>query len=119
MPTLDPRVDAYIARSAQFAQPVLVHLRATVHAACPAVEETIKWGMPFFMHRGRNLVFMAAFKAHAGFGFWKGEQVAGVPKAADGMGQLGKLTSVKDLPSRRALTAMIKAAMVLIEATDR
>ncbi len=48
MKNFDPRVDAYIARSAAFAQPVLLHLRATVHAACPGVQETIKWGMPFF-----------------------------------------------------------------------
>lgn len=116
MPTLDPRVDACIAQSAEFAQPVLAQLRATVHAACPAVEETIKWGMPFFVYRGRILAFMAAFKAHCGFGFWKGEQVTGVPRAADGMGQFGKLTSVKALPPRRELTKMIKAAMKLIDA---
>jgi Bacteriocin-protection, YdeI or OmpD-Associated/Domain of unknown function (DU1801) len=49
----DPRVDAYIANSAAFAQPILENLRATVRAACPDVQETIKWGMPFFEHGGR------------------------------------------------------------------
>ena len=38
MGTRDPRVDAYIARSADFAKPVLISLRETVHAACPDVE---------------------------------------------------------------------------------
>ena len=42
MGTRDPRVDAYIARSAEFARPILTHLRDTVHAACPGVEETMK-----------------------------------------------------------------------------
>jgi hypothetical protein len=36
----DPRVDAYIARSAQFARPILTHLREVVHQPRPEVEET-------------------------------------------------------------------------------
>ena len=40
----DPRVDAYIERAAPFAQPILAHVRALVHQACPRVEESIKWG---------------------------------------------------------------------------
>jgi len=40
MPTKDKRVDAYIAKSADFAKPILNHLRALVHQACPQVEET-------------------------------------------------------------------------------
>ena len=31
----DERIDAYIARQADFARPILEHLRAAVHAACP------------------------------------------------------------------------------------
>ena len=68
MPT-DPRIDAYIERAAPFARPILVHVRALVHQACPGVEETIKWGMPTFMHAGGILCGMAAFKQHASFGF--------------------------------------------------
>ena len=52
MPTKDPRVDAYIAKSAAFAQPILRHVRELIHAACPDVQETIKWGMPFFEYHG-------------------------------------------------------------------
>ena len=55
MGTTDPRVDAYIAKSAEFARPILQHLRQVVHGACPDVEETIKWGMPNFMHGGKIL----------------------------------------------------------------
>jgi hypothetical protein len=38
----DPRVDAYIAGSAEFARPILAHLRKMVHAGCPEVEETLR-----------------------------------------------------------------------------
>lgn len=43
----DPRFDSYIATSAEFARPILTHLRELVHADCPEVEETVKWGHPF------------------------------------------------------------------------
>ncbi|MEO5934765.1 MAG: DUF1801 domain-containing protein [Duganella sp.] len=75
MPTLDPRIDEYIANSADFAQPILRHLRQVVHDACPEVEETIKWSMPFFLYHGM-WCNMASFKAHCAFGFWKGELLA-------------------------------------------
>lgn len=111
----DPRVDAYIARSADFAQPVLEQLRAAVHAACPEVEEDIKWGMPFFSYKGALLCNMAAFKQHCSFGFWLRKQVVG-EDAEDGMGQFGKLVSVKDLPAKKTLLAHIRKAMALNEA---
>jgi hypothetical protein len=44
----DPRVDAYIDGSADFAKPILKHIRKLVHSACPSVEESMKWQMPFF-----------------------------------------------------------------------
>ncbi|MDQ3140515.1 MAG: DUF1801 domain-containing protein, partial [Pseudomonadota bacterium] len=71
----DPRIDAYIARQAEFARPILSHLRATVHAACPDCEETLKWSAPAFSYKGQILAGMAAFKAHAAFNFWRGSLV--------------------------------------------
>lgn len=47
----DPRVDAYIAGAAEFAKPILRHLRKLVHTACPEVEETLKWRCPAFLHK--------------------------------------------------------------------
>jgi len=38
----DPRVDAYIATSADFAKPILTHFRAIVREACPEATETMK-----------------------------------------------------------------------------
>jgi uncharacterized protein YdeI (YjbR/CyaY-like superfamily) len=115
MPSHDPRVDAYIAKSADFARPVLEHLRAVVHAACPQAEEGIKWSMPSFQYGGRILCQMAAFKQHASFGFWQHAEVM-EGKARDGMGSLGRLETVKDVPSKRELTALIRRAMALIDA---
>jgi hypothetical protein len=66
----DPRVDAYIASRNDFAKPILNHLRELIHRHVPAVEETVKWSMPFFTYKGQLLANMAAFKEHAAFGFW-------------------------------------------------
>ena len=112
MGTRDQRVDEYIQKAAPFAKPILRHIRATVHAACPDVEEAMKWSFPHFLYKGM-LCSMAAFKAHAAFGFWKGSLVLGGGADADAMGQFGRLTKVADLPSRRALIAMIKKAAAL------
>lgn len=113
MATLDPRVDAYIAASPAYAQPVLTHLRAVVHAACPEVEETMKWSTPHFLYQGM-LCHMAAFKAHCAFGFWQGGLL--FPDAAKtSMGHLGKITALKDLPSEKELAGYIRQAMKLNE----
>ena len=111
----DPRIDAYIERAAPFARPILVHVRALVHEACPQVEETIKWGMPTFMHAGGILCGMAAFRQHASFGFWKHALVVGEGEPQAGMGSYGKLASVKDLPPKRTLLAHVRKAMKLNE----
>jgi uncharacterized protein YdeI (YjbR/CyaY-like superfamily) len=110
----DPRIDVYIAARADFAKPVLTHLRKLVHDHCPEVEETIKWGMPFFLYKGRPLANMAAFKAHAAFGFWN-RRAMGMAKGADGMGQFGKLTGLASLPSDAEIAATIVEAVRLID----
>jgi uncharacterized protein YdeI (YjbR/CyaY-like superfamily) len=117
MATRDPRIDAYIDRKADFARPILHHLREVVHSACPQVEETLKWGAPAFLYQGEILAMMAAFKAHATFSFWKGKLV--VPEAergADAMGQFGRIASISDLPDRAALEAYVEKAMALTDA---
>ena len=111
----DPRIDDYIQSAAAFAQPMLVHIRDTVHQACPQVEETIKWGMPTFMHAGGILCGMAAFKKHVSFGYWKHALVVGDGSAQEGMGSYGKMASLKDLPPKKTLLAHIRKAMKLNE----
>ncbi len=68
---IDNRVDAYMAKSQDFAEPILKHLRELVHKACPDVEETIKWSFAHFAYAGGTVCFMASFKQHAVFGFRK------------------------------------------------
>lgn len=116
MATRDPRVDAYIGKAAAFAQPLLTHFRKQVHAACPAVEETIKWGAPHFVHKG-NLCGMAAFKQHCAFNFWKGSLLfpEGAAKRGEAMGQLGRVTTLRDFPPAATLRKLIREAARLNE----
>ena len=112
-------VDAYIAKAAPFAQPVLEHLRELVHTACPDVEEAIKWSMPFFVYKGQILGNMAAFKAHCSFGLWGGDVKATMRKdgvlSDEGMGRLGKITSVKELPKKKDLVGYVHEVVAFIE----
>ena len=107
----DPRIDAYIARQADFARPVLEHLRRIVHEAAPEVEETIKWSMPHFTYKGRLFAGMAAFKAHATFGLWQASAVLGeTGSEREAMGQFGRIASLDDLPPEEELKAIIRRA---------
>lgn len=113
MPANDPRIDAYIAKSAPFAQPILTHFRALVHRALPAVEEGIKWSMPAFMIGGKNVAGMAAFKAHLAI------MIHGEGRLGDnpGMGGYGKVTALSDLPGDTELEASVQAAAQRVAAS--
>ncbi|GMU36236.1 MAG: YdeI/OmpD-associated family protein [Phycisphaerae bacterium] len=112
-PTFDPRIDAYIAKSADFAPPILTYLRQVVHEGCPNVTETLKWRTPAFEYKGL-LCGMAAFKRHCTFGFWKHALVLGDEAAAgEAMGQFGRITKLSDLPSRRVLLSYVRKAAKL------
>ena len=115
MASHDPRIDAYIAKSADFAQPILEHIRAVVHRACPEVEESLKWGFPHFGYKGAMMCSMAAFKQHCSFGFWQRKEVVGA-QAKEGMGVFGKITTIKDLPSKKEMVGYIHKAMALNDA---
>ena len=106
----DPRVDDYIEKSAPFARPILRRIRDVVHVGCPEVEETMKWSFPHFMHHG-ILCSMASFKAHCAFGFWKEQLMTGTT----GPPKFGKVTSLKDLPSRAAFLRLVREAVRLNE----
>jgi uncharacterized protein YdeI (YjbR/CyaY-like superfamily) len=116
MPTVDPRIDAYIEKSADFAKPVLTHIRKLVHTACPEIQETLKWSMPSFEYKG-ILCFFASFKEHCSFGFWKQAlmETDAFPKNKTAMGSFGRITSVKDLPSDKVMIGLIHQAIELNE----
>jgi uncharacterized protein YdeI (YjbR/CyaY-like superfamily) len=109
MPT-DPRVDSYLAGLPAFAQPILTHLRALVHQAAPGVDETIKWGRPFFTLDGRMLAMMSAFKAHCIFGFWRSE-AGGPDRGESAGGDYGRITSLADLPADDVIIGQIRTAV--------
>ena len=111
-------IDAYISKSADFAKPILNHIRELVHKTCPDVEEKMKWSFPHFDYKGEMMCSMAAFKQHAVFGFWKASLMKDpvlveTAKSEVAMGHLGRLTSVKDLPADKKMIAWIKEAMLL------
>jgi uncharacterized protein YdeI (YjbR/CyaY-like superfamily) len=120
MPSTDKRIDAYIGKSADFAKPILTHLRQIVHKACPDATETVKWGMPFFEYAGAILCNMAAFKQHCSFGLWNApllKDPEGILHVKDknAMGHFDRITSLKDLPSDKILMAYLKEAALLNE----
>ena len=115
----DPRFDLYIAKAKPFAQPILIHLRELVHKACPSVQETIKWSRPFFEYKGVILANISAFNEHCSFGFW-GEEIGAVLREANvvqdgGMGSLGRITAIKDLPSNKQMLGFLKQATAFID----
>ena len=120
MATTDPRIDTYIKGSADFARPILEHLRKLIHKACPDVVETIKWSRPFFEYEGGMLCHISAFKQHCAVGFWNApllKDPAGVLHIKDknAMGHFDRITSLKDLPADKVLIALIKEAATLNE----
>ena len=110
-------MDACIEKAEDFARPILVHLRKLVHEVCPEAEETIKWTFPNFLYKG-ILCSMAGFKHHCTFGFWhptmRRELIKGGPTR--GMGQFGRITSLRELPSDAVIKKFIREAMGLADA---
>ena len=100
----DPRIDAYIAKAAPFAQPILTRLREIVHEALPESTEDIKWGMPHFLVDGKNVVGMAAFKAHCAL------VIHGDGRQGEGMGGYGKIASLADIPPEEQVIVAMQAA---------
>jgi len=122
MAILDKRIDDYIDKSAEFARPILKHLRQLVHQANPDIKETIKWGFASFDFKG-PLCSMASFKQHCVFGFWKskllndpeGHLSERANQGGEAMGNLGRITSLSDLPPDEVLIDFIKEASRLNE----
>lgn len=116
-------VDAYIAKSAPFAQPILTELREVIHEGAPGVTEEMKWSRPFFVYQGVILANLSGFKAHCSFGLW-GADIATRLRAdgvasSEGMGSFGKIISVDELPSRSRLVAYVKDAATKIATGER
>jgi hypothetical protein len=112
MATTDPRIDAYIAKAPEYARPILIELRARVHAACPAVVETMKWSTPSFESDGL-LGGLAAFKSYCTFGFWKDQLLRADPALAATVERAGRMASSADVPPKAAFAKALKRAAEL------
>jgi uncharacterized protein YdeI (YjbR/CyaY-like superfamily) len=111
-----PKVDAYIAKSKPFAQPILEHLRELMHKGCPDAQESIKWSMPFFAYKGTNLANMAGFKAHCSFGFWDKSMPQELRNGGDGA--VRRITSLKDLPPDKKMLAWIRETAANVDSGE-
>jgi hypothetical protein len=114
MPRRDPRASEYTQKRALFARPILKSLRKAIHDGGAGIEEAIKWGMPSCLYRGRIVCGIAGFKAHCALWFWKGKAVTG-KKPSEGMGNFGRITSLKELPSAARIKGYVRKAMKLID----
>lgn len=118
MPDSDPQVDEYIASMADFAKPVLTKIRNLIRLRHSELEETIKWNFPNYTLNGKIVCYMAGFKHHCAFGFRGAANLDSSVKVETitrtAMGNLGKITSVEDLPSDSELSRMIDSAVAEI-----
>jgi len=113
MSKTDKRIDAYIAKAPLFAKPILTYIRSVVHEGAPECEETLKWGHPAFSQNGL-LCGMLSFKEYCALHFWKGSLFIDALKGDEGAAaQLGKLTSVNDLPPKAVFLSYVKRAVEL------
>jgi uncharacterized protein YdhG (YjbR/CyaY superfamily) len=60
-------IDAYIATFPEETRTLLRQVRETIQKTAPEAAEAIKYAMPTFVLKGKNLVHFAAFKNHIGF----------------------------------------------------
>jgi uncharacterized protein YdeI (YjbR/CyaY-like superfamily) len=118
MKNLSPKVDAYIAKSPEYARPILKKIRSLFHKACPQIEETIKWGFPHFEYKG-IVGSMAAFQRYTTFGFWKGKLLSDPHKMYTPMAKASmshaSFEKVSDLPADSILLQYIREAVALNE----
>lgn len=60
-------IDDYIASFDTETQEILQQIRQVVHEAAPEAVEDIRYAMPTFRYKDKNLVHFAAFKDHYSF----------------------------------------------------
>lgn len=112
--------EEYIEASPEFAQPILSLIRSYVNEACPEAKEEFKWGFPNFTYQGNILCSMASFKAHVAFTFWLGNSMDDPAEILNtvgktGMGSLGKITSLDQLPAKSIFLQYLKQAKELTQ----
>jgi len=66
---MHPKVDEYIAKKSEWKAEL--ELLRSAFKDLP-LEETIKWGAPTYVYKGKNVVGLAAFKNYCGLWFFQG-----------------------------------------------
>ena len=120
MSKFNSKVDEYIAKSEDFAKPILMHLRKIIHDTCPDMEEDIKWGTPHYSYKGDHLCMVAGFKNHCSFSLYKAEfmkdkAIQESVKAGKKFGYMDKIKDLSELKQKNILIAYIKEAMSINE----
>lgn len=120
MSQFNPEFDSYIAKSADFAKPILEYLRQLIHETCTEVEEVMKWGYPHFDYKKDMMCILSANKNHCAFSLYKAELMSDTKilesvKAGHKFGYMDKIKTLSDLPAKEVLVAYIKEAMELNE----
>lgn len=120
MSQFNPAIDEYIAKSEEFAKPILEYWRQKVHNTCPEVKEAIKWGIPHFDYQNDFMCVMASYKGHCSFTFLKAELMSD-PLLRDGKSLkptqrfLGKISELSQLPTDEEFIQFLVEAMELNE----
>jgi hypothetical protein len=68
-------VGAYFAQQPPEKRALLEKLRALVAKGVPDADASIKWGVPFYQRKGKNVCSLAAFKEHVGINFFASPDV--------------------------------------------
>jgi hypothetical protein len=108
----DP-VEAYFAQQAPDKRALLEKLRAIVNATVPDATVSIKWGVPFYQRRGKNLCALAAFKDHVGMNFFASPDLLVDPeRKLEGTGKSNRMLKVRTAADidRGQIVRWLKAA---------
>jgi len=111
-------VDEYIAKSDSW-RDELKRLREILNDT--PLEETVKWGMPYYTWKGKNVVSIAAFSSYFGLWFTQGALLKDTEKilvnAQEGKTKAlrqWRMTSAKEIKAR-TIKAYVKEAIAVVD----
>jgi hypothetical protein len=117
-PPRDPRVDATIAELAPAPRAVAQALRKLVNTGAPTLRETLLWGNPVWIGRGKVICLML-FPHHVNLGFFFGAQLSSKYRELEGTGKGMRHVKVPTVNEARnpVLARIIRDAVKLDAAT--
>ena len=90
------QVDRYFAEQSPEKRALLEKLRALVEKTVPDADVSIKWGVPFYQRKGKNVCALASFKDHVGINFFAPPSVLADPqKKLEGAGKSNRMLKVR------------------------